>query len=49
VRFDDPQFGIRWPLPVSSISERDRQYPDFDAAAHAHRFHAAQNGASHAA
>jgi dTDP-4-dehydrorhamnose 3,5-epimerase len=34
VRFDDPAFGIRWPLPVSCIAERDRGYPDFDAAAH---------------
>jgi dTDP-4-dehydrorhamnose 3,5-epimerase len=29
VRFDDPAFGIRWPLPVSSISDRDRTYADF--------------------
>jgi dTDP-4-dehydrorhamnose 3,5-epimerase len=29
VRFDDPAFGVRWPLPVSQISERDRSYPDF--------------------
>ncbi|MCC2658640.1 MAG: dTDP-4-keto-6-deoxy-D-glucose epimerase [Panacagrimonas sp.] len=29
VRFDDPAFGIRWPLPVSVISDRDRAYPDF--------------------
>lgn len=28
VRFDDPAFGIDWPLPVSVISERDRQWPD---------------------
>jgi dTDP-4-dehydrorhamnose 3,5-epimerase len=26
-RFDDPAFGIEWPLPVSVISERDRGYP----------------------
>jgi dTDP-4-dehydrorhamnose 3,5-epimerase len=24
VRFDDPELGIQWPLPVSFISERDR-------------------------
>lgn len=26
-RFDDPAVGIRWPLPVSVISERDRSLP----------------------
>lgn len=34
VRHDDPAFGLRWPLPVTVIAERDRDYPDFDAAAH---------------
>jgi dTDP-4-dehydrorhamnose 3,5-epimerase len=29
VRHDDPAFGIRWPLPVSVISEKDRSWPDF--------------------
>jgi len=29
VRFDDPAFGIRWPLEVRVISERDRAYPDY--------------------
>ncbi len=28
VRFDDPAFAIRWPLPVTVISERDRTYRD---------------------
>lgn len=27
VRWDDPAFGIAWPLPVSAISERDRSFP----------------------
>jgi len=27
VRYDDPAFGIRWPLPVSSISDQDRSWP----------------------
>ncbi|MBV8053301.1 MAG: dTDP-4-dehydrorhamnose 3,5-epimerase [Acidobacteriaceae bacterium] len=27
VRFDDPAFGIQWPLPVTSISEQDRNWP----------------------
>jgi dTDP-4-dehydrorhamnose 3,5-epimerase len=30
VRFDDPAFGIAWPLAVARIHERDRDYPDFD-------------------
>jgi len=29
VRYDDPAFGIRWPLEVSVISERDAAYPDY--------------------
>ena len=29
VRYDDPAFGIRWPLPVSIISDRDRTYADY--------------------
>jgi len=27
VRYDDPQLGIRWPLPVSVISEKDTRWP----------------------
>lgn len=31
VRWNDPRFGIAWPLPDSIvISERDTNYPDFD-------------------
>lgn len=26
LRFDDPKIGIEWPLPVSSISDKDRQW-----------------------
>ena len=26
-RWDDPAIGIKWPLPVSRISERDRSFP----------------------
>lgn len=26
-RFDDPLIGIQWPLPVSAISEQDRNWP----------------------
>ena len=29
VLYDDPAFGVRWPLPVSVISEADRDWPDF--------------------
>lgn len=29
VRFDDPAFGIVWPLPVSVISPKDAAWPDF--------------------
>lgn len=29
VRWNDPVFGIRWPLDVSVISERDRTYPGY--------------------
>src|SRR5882762_5631992 len=27
VRWDDPAFGIDWPLPVTTMSERDRNHP----------------------
>jgi dTDP-4-dehydrorhamnose 3,5-epimerase len=29
VRWDDPRFNIQWPLPVSVISERDKNYGDW--------------------
>ena len=29
VRWDDPAFGIQWPMPVSQLTERDAKYPDF--------------------
>jgi dTDP-4-dehydrorhamnose 3,5-epimerase len=29
VRFNDPAFRIRWPLPVSCISEKDAALPDY--------------------
>jgi dTDP-4-dehydrorhamnose 3,5-epimerase len=35
VRHDDPRLGIEWPLPVTSMSERDQNHPpitdDFEA------------------
>lgn len=30
VRWDDPAFGIEWPLAVTEISEKDKNHPDFD-------------------
>lgn len=38
VRPDDPAFGLTWPLPVSAISDRDRDGPDFDEVAHCRRY-----------
>lgn len=29
VRYNDPAFGIQWPLPVSVISSQDENWPDF--------------------
>jgi len=29
VRFDDPAFGIAWPLPISIISNQDRTWPAY--------------------
>lgn len=27
LRFDDPAFEIKWPLPITSISDQDRNWP----------------------
>jgi dTDP-4-dehydrorhamnose 3,5-epimerase len=32
VRWDDPAFGVRWPLAVTVISDRDRAHADFEGA-----------------
>lgn len=29
VRYDDPVFGIAWPLPVSVISSQDQNWPEY--------------------
>ena len=29
VRWNDPAFGIQWPLQVAAISDRDQRYADF--------------------
>ena len=30
LRYDDPAFGIEWPLPISEISEKDTSWPPFE-------------------
>ena len=30
VRYNDPRFGIKWPLPVTVVSERDANWPLLD-------------------
>jgi len=47
VRFDDPAFGIRWPLPVSVVVDRDRNYPDFDRDAFTRRLADRQSAVAH--
>jgi dTDP-4-dehydrorhamnose 3,5-epimerase len=32
VRYNDPAFGIAWPLKATMISERDRNWPDYEPA-----------------
>jgi dTDP-4-dehydrorhamnose 3,5-epimerase len=32
VRYNDPAFGIRWPLEPVVISDKDRNFPDFNPA-----------------
>ena len=29
-RYDDPAFGLSWPLPVSVVSDKDASWPAFD-------------------
>jgi dTDP-4-dehydrorhamnose 3,5-epimerase len=38
VRFDDPAFGVHWPLPITCISARDSAYPDFEPSAYCGRY-----------
>jgi dTDP-4-dehydrorhamnose 3,5-epimerase len=35
VRWDDPAFGIAWPIAEATVLPRDAGYPDFDPAAFA--------------
>ena len=30
IRFDDPKFGIEWPMDPAEMSDKDRSWPDFD-------------------
>ena len=32
LRYDDPAFGIAWPIPVSVISDKDAAWPAFERA-----------------
>lgn len=34
VRFDDPTFGIKWPMPPTELSDKDRKWPDYDPEYH---------------
>jgi dTDP-4-dehydrorhamnose 3,5-epimerase len=29
IRYDDPEFGIEWPIPVTVISDKDANWPPF--------------------
>jgi len=31
IRYNDPAFGVSWPMPVSVISDKDQNWPDFSA------------------
>lgn len=34
LRYDDPEFGIRWPLTPTVVSDKDLSWPAFDPAFH---------------
>ncbi len=34
IRFDDPKFGIQWPVPPAELSDKDRNWPDYDPEVH---------------
>lgn len=34
VRWNDPEFGIKWPMQPTEVSPKDAQWPDFDPAFH---------------
>jgi len=41
IRFDDPALGIKWPIAIEVISEKDSSWPKFDPSllepSHVHR------------
>jgi dTDP-4-dehydrorhamnose 3,5-epimerase len=47
VRYNDPAFDINWPLPLSSISSQDLDYPDFDSDNHARKYTRALDSGNH--
>jgi dTDP-4-dehydrorhamnose 3,5-epimerase len=34
VRYNDPKFGVQWPIEPVEISDKDRSWPDFDPEFH---------------
>jgi dTDP-4-dehydrorhamnose 3,5-epimerase len=34
IRFDDPRFAIQWPVSPTELSDKDRQWPDYDPVFH---------------
>jgi len=34
IRFDDPRFGVVWPRTPVDVSQKDRDWPDFDPSFH---------------
>lgn len=34
IRWSDPRFGIHWPVAVEELSDKDRNWPDYDPAFH---------------
>lgn len=34
IRYDDPKFGMRWPLTPTEISDKDRSWPDYSPEYH---------------
>lgn len=34
IRWDDPAFGLQWPIAPVVVSDKDRRHPDFDPAWH---------------
>jgi dTDP-4-dehydrorhamnose 3,5-epimerase len=47
VRYNDPAFGVDWPLPPSAMSEKDRTWPDFRQDAGDENCHGARGGTVH--